>query len=1011
VEDRSSYDLRNLKLNAVTGQQDNVFEVIGNGGFGFIYKGTVQCHREHIDMSASANEFKGVKRLGRFHGVLLEKAKDSSLSQLYDCPAPVEEIMVAVKQIDLSGEVTRESLDREARTMRVFWGCRNFAAVYGLTYCTQLESVCIVMEVVSGCNLNEFLRSRGIAIFNDPDERTANICDLWTSNNVLWWIQKLSLFREIVLALMLCHGKKVYHGDLKGDNVLLDKQLIPKLIDFGLSFQRRDIEYLSCIGGSLFWVAPEVVESGAQQSDVLADPFPSDVYSLGMLLFEILLDGKIPDSFTDEGFVIADKYQGDYPVSLDVVQSDDSFLSENVIRPLKDLVDDCCKVEREERISLQNCLSVVEKVHSDLFSKYRHAGHRTPCERDEGLFIELKEYKEMMRTFHDRFPDVHDYLVLRPSWNMVISEEGTLLVHRFCSLDFVAGVRYIVEKSTWDFQAERDIPHMSLLCVENESLSTLKYIATSWRDVLRRQLLLIHKACNSSNLVMFKLLLDIGIDFDTWVAEEPFMKPIHQLAAKGKTEFLRCLLDHPGVDANYINTASHRYGRCYDGDNTEKIRSFSSYVDGLKEEDLQMTLPDEFLDVPKHVPLYYAVVEDRVETVKFILQRGGMYVDRRIAEVKRLIDEESYWFNSLLHLACESFSIGVVLELQYTPEECASSPSLDILRRHVDDATLSSPNRKPIHVACQKGKEKVFEAAFALVDYNESFYIIRALMFYIARGGSKEMLDIILVNRTFVEDYFISKTFSMRDVAVLLLAEGTSPNLLDSAHSGDIESRISVSDVAAASGNIEVFQHILKVQPEDSGSEEVDADSFGDLEVSGEALELSSHLEAEVISMHFALDNPYGLALDCCRKGYVGVLKFYEDCGLDLDAIRDNEDRHSILHFAVDHAHIDMVKYLLERGFLVDSTNWIMGETPLQHACSRRPDASRTKRLHQMDIASLLREKGADPNYVNQGGYTAMDQAMDFNDKQMIRFLVDHGFDLGQKNRYGEDYMTRIANI
>ncbi|KAG0575727.1 hypothetical protein KC19_5G026100 [Ceratodon purpureus] len=1033
VEDRSSYELQNLELNRTVGQQDNVFEVIGNGGFGSIYKGSVLRHIEHIDMSASANklhgekrlggdmsigtavEFKGVKRLGRFHGVLLEKSKDSSLSQVNDCAAPVEEIMVAVKKIALSGEVTREDLDREARTMRVFWGCRNFAAVYGLTYCKQLKSVCIVMEVVSGCNLNQFLRSRGTAVFKEPDERTASICDLWSSNDILWWIQKLILFREIVLALMLCHGKKVYHGDLKGYNILLDKQLIPKLIDFGLSFQRRDVEYLRHRAWSLFWAAPEVIGNEALHSDVLADPFPSDVYSLGMLLFEVLLDGETPDSFTDENIIFCDKLEdGGYPVSLDVVQSKDSYLSENVLRPLKALVDECCKAKREERIVLQDCLSTVEKVHSDLFSKYSHTSHRTPCERDEDLFIESKEFKEMMPTFHDRFPDVRDYLVFKPSLNMVISEDGTLLVHCFCSLDFVAGVQYIVEKSAWDFQAERDIPHMSLLCVENECLSTLKYIAASWSDVLRRQFLLIHKACNSSNLVMFKLLLDIGIDFDTWVAEEPFMKPIHQLAAKGKTEFLRCLLDHPGLDANYINTASPRYGRCYDGDNTERINSFSSYVDGLKEKDLQLMplLPEKSLDVPRHVPLYYAVVEDRVDTVKFILQRGGMYVEKSITEVPRFADGRGYWFSSLLHLAQENFSIGVVLELQYTPEECASSPSLGILRQHVDDVALSSPNRKPIHVACQKGQEKVFKAAFETVDYNESFYVLRALMFYIARGGSKEMIDIILDNKTFVDQYFVSETFSIEDVAFLLLAEGTSTSLVNSPHGGDTKSRISVLDVAVASGNTEVVEHILKLQPEDSESEDtgdIDADrTFGDLEVNREALELSANLEGEVMRKH----NPYDLALDCCRKGHVAVLKNYEDCGkLDLDAIRDNKDRDSILHHAVDHAHMDMVKYLLERGFPVDSTNWYFGETPLQHACSRRPDGSNLERQQKMDIASLLLEKGADPNYVNQEGYTAMDQALDFNDKQMVRFLVDHGFDLGRKNRYGEDYMTRIANI
>lgn len=982
VEDRSSYELQSLKLIEGVGQGSGKFEVIGKGGFGSIYKGIVLRHREHRDMSAKANEFqgvkkleisqgnisartsefKGVKRLGRSHGVLLEKSMSGS--DIITEPADDgEEFVVAVKRIALSDEVTREDLDREARTLRVFWGCRNFAAVYGLTYCKQLESVCIVMEVISpGRNLNQFLRSR------DTDDGTR--CD------VLWWIQKLSVFREIVLALMLCHEKGVYHGDLKGENILLNERLIPKLIDFGLSFQMRDVKYLRRgVGGSLFWVAPEVRDA-EQIPRVKEDPFPSDVYSLGMLLFEVLLDGEVPDSFTDEDNVMLDKFDGAYPVKFDAVApSSDSFVSERVIKRLKELVDDCCAVVRESRLSLQECLHKVEDVHSDLL---QYAGHR------EDLLTESGETYKEMRTFRKRFPEVRDYLVSSPSLNMVVSEDGTLLVHLFCRLDFVAGVQYIVERSaSWGFQAERDIPYMSLLCVDSESLSTLRYIASSWRDLLRRQHLLIHRACSSSNLDMFQLLLNIGIDVDTWVAEEPFMKPIHQLAAKGKTEFLRCLLDQVD-DASYINTATPRYGRCYDGDNGEKIRSWLRHMDDPKLLNLQWSLED----VPRYVPLYYAVVEDRVETVKFILQRGGVYFEKSLLEVTRVSDERGYWFSSLMHLAWKNFAIGVALELLHASY---SHPSLDILRQHVEEVALSYPNRKPMHVACQKGRERAFEAAFNLVDYNESFCVIRALMFYIARGGSKEMIDII-VAKTFVDQYFVSETYSIQDVAILLLAEGTSTNLLDSPHS---VGRISVLDVAAVSHNTEVVQHILKLQPEDSASEGTITDD--------------ESIEAAIPEFR---NNQFDLALACCRTGNVEVLKSYERSGhVDLDAVRDDETRDSILHSAVDEAHINMVEYLLQRGFPVDSTNWTLGETPLQHACSRRPDATSGERERKLEIASLLLEKGADPNFVNHGGYTAMDQALDFHDKQVVRFLIDQKFDLGRKDRYGEDYMTRVSNI
>lgn len=139
-----------------------------------------------------------------------------------------------------------------------------------------------VLDRLDPPNLGQEVRSPARALLADRTYDQA----------IAWWGARLAE------ALQHAHDRGIWHGDIKPSNVLVTDDGLPMVLDFNLAQEAwlGEAEVPPAVlGGTMAYMAPEQLEALAEGRAEHAEG-RTDIFALGVVLFETLVPGERPFS-------------------------------------------------------------------------------------------------------------------------------------------------------------------------------------------------------------------------------------------------------------------------------------------------------------------------------------------------------------------------------------------------------------------------------------------------------------------------------------------------------------------------------------------------------------------------------------------------------------------------------------------------------------------------------------------------------------------------------------------
>ena len=151
----------------------------------------------------------------------------------------------------------------------------------------------IVMEYIDGKTLKQLIKKRGVLSIPET----------------------IDIILQLLDALAVAHDSYIIHRDIKPQNIMIKDSGLVKITDFGIAMALNSVELTqtNSVMGSVHYLPPE-------QASGKGSTIRSDIYSLGILMFE-MLTGKVP-------------YKGDSAVEIALKHMKEPLPSPKEINPV-----------------------------------------------------------------------------------------------------------------------------------------------------------------------------------------------------------------------------------------------------------------------------------------------------------------------------------------------------------------------------------------------------------------------------------------------------------------------------------------------------------------------------------------------------------------------------------------------------------------------------------------------------------------------------------------------------
>eukprot|EP01026_Neomeris_dumetosa_P029295 TRINITY_DN23746_c0_g1_i1.p1 TRINITY_DN23746_c0_g1~~TRINITY_DN23746_c0_g1_i1.p1 ORF type:complete len:210 (-),score=29.54 TRINITY_DN23746_c0_g1_i1:103-654(-) len=167
----------------------------------------------------------------------------------------------------------------------------------------------------------------------------------------------VAVAEDVARGLCYLHKRRIVHGDLKSQNVLLKQSqtnrggFVAKVADFGIS---RVIDsrpkHLKDLIGTIAYMPNETIENSVMGSE-------TDVFSFGLLVWELLSGQEAFCQCTTHTHLLQTKRRFDTSTNVDDVWSEVLPMNQEWPDELILLVRDCCEQEVERRPTMEQILT------------------------------------------------------------------------------------------------------------------------------------------------------------------------------------------------------------------------------------------------------------------------------------------------------------------------------------------------------------------------------------------------------------------------------------------------------------------------------------------------------------------------------------------------------------------------------------------------------------------------------------------------------------------------------